>query len=61
MTYMILDDNGVLWSSSSSDALEEGTAIIEAVEAGKKKGYKDAIGDSWTGDLVLVQEVARTR
>lgn len=39
-TYMILDGNRVLWSSSSGDALEEGTAIIEAVEAGKKKGYK---------------------
>jgi len=61
MTHMIIDDNGVLWSSSSSDSLEEGTAIIQAVESGKKKGYKDAIGEEWEGDLVLVEEVARTR
>lgn len=59
--HMIMDDNGVIWSSSSDDAFEEGSAIMKAVEDGKKKGYKDAIGDTWTGDLVFVQELGRTR
>jgi len=61
MTIMIIDDNGVIWSSSSADAEEEGRSIMEAVESGKKKAYEDAIGASWTGDLLLVQELARTR
>lgn len=59
--HMIIDDTGVLWSSDAYDAHEEGSAILGAVEAGKKKSYKDAIGEEWTGDLVLVQELYRTR
>lgn len=58
--YMIIDNRGVLWSSDSYDALEEGSAIMGAVSAGDEDGYKDALGESWSGDLVLVMELART-
>lgn len=59
--YMIIDDNGVLWASDSYDALEEGSAILGAVNSGNEEGFKDALGESWNGDLVLVMELARTR
>ena len=59
--HLIIDNNGVLWSSDSYDAFEEGSKIIAAVENGKPKKYKDHIGTTWTGDLVLVKEIARTR
>lgn len=60
--FMIIDDKGVLWSDDSYDAFETGSEIMAAVENGnKKKLVKENLGDSWTGDLVLVQEVFRTR
>ena len=59
--HMIIDDNGVLWSSDSYDAAEEGAAIMSAVDEGKKKKYEPHIGTTWAGDLVFVQEIARTR
>jgi hypothetical protein len=58
---MIIDDKGVIWEESGPDAREKGLSIVHAVEQGQKKGYKDAIGDSWTGDLVLVEQLARIR
>ena len=58
---MILDDKGVLWSSDSAEARLEGLGILHAVEQGRKHEYCDAIGESWTGDLVLVEELARVR
>ncbi|MBC8737106.1 hypothetical protein F6X40_09825 [Paraburkholderia sp. UCT31] len=59
----ITDDTGVLWSSEASDAKLNALEIVHAAEQGNKKGYVDAIGESWTGDLVLVQheELARVR
>lgn len=59
--YMIMDDTGVLWSSGSPDAFEEGSAIMTAVDAGKQKLYVPHISAAWTGDLVFVEELARTR
>jgi len=58
---MILDNNGVIWEEAGPDAREKGLGIVHAAEQGDKKGYADAIGDSWTGDLVLVEELARVR
>jgi len=60
---MIYDDNGLLWSSSDPAAYATGLAILNAVENGRASSniVKDNIGDQWTGDLVLVQELARTR
>lgn len=60
-TYMIIDDNGVIWSSDSYDAFEEGSALMAAVANGKKKKYKNQLGEKWSGDLVFVQELSRTR
>lgn len=59
--HMIIDDTGVLWSSDAYDAFEEGSSIMAAVDEGKKKKYESHVGLHWTGDLVLVQELARTR
>jgi len=59
--YMIIDDTGVLWSSDAYDAHEEGSAILGAVDAGTPDGYREALGEAWKGDLVLVQELYRTR
>lgn len=59
--HMIIDDKGVLWSSDDYDAFETGSAILAAVDASKKKGYVEQIGETWNGDLVLVKELARTR
>jgi hypothetical protein len=58
---MIIDDKGVRWSDDAHDAFETGSAIMAAVDAGEKKDYAEQIGASWTGDLVLVKELARTR
>jgi hypothetical protein len=51
----------VLWSDDSYDAFETGSAIMATVDKGNATGYADKIGSTWTGDLVLVQEIARTR
>ena len=60
--YMIIDDKGVVWSDNGYDACETGSNLIAAVEGGYKKQFvKKHLGDSWTGDLVLVQEISRTR
>lgn len=59
--HMIIDDQGVLWSDDSLGAFETGSAIMAAVDAGKPAQYANEIGESWHGDLVLVQELARTR
>jgi hypothetical protein len=59
--HMIIDDKGVVWSSDEYDAFEEGSALIAAVTDGDIERYKDALGETWTGDLVLVKELARTR
>ena len=59
ITYMILDDKGILWSSNDTEALEEGSSIMEAVKDGNKPEYKKHIGKSWTGDLVFAQEISR--
>ena len=59
---LIIDNDGVIWSSSAPDAEEEGQALIDAVENGCKKQFvRKHLGDSWAGDLVLVKEIARTR
>jgi len=60
--YMISDNKGVLWSDDGYDARETGAELMAAVENGYKKLFvKKYLGDSWTGDLVLVQEISRTR
>lgn len=60
--FMIIDNNGVIWSSSSPDADEQGLDLINAVEnCCKKQFVRKHLGDSWEGDLVLVKEIARTR
>lgn len=58
--YMIIDRTGVLWRSEGARGLKKGIAILDAVEAENKKGYLDALGTSWDGDLVLVQEIRRS-
>lgn len=59
--YMISDDTGVLWSSDEYDAHETGSAIMGAVDQGRPEDYRQEIGESWQGDLVLAQELYRTR
>ena len=59
--HLIIDDNGLIWSSDEYDSFEEGSRILAAVEAGDSAGYKDEIGTEWSGDLVLVRELQRTR
>jgi len=60
-THMIVDDNGVLWSSDEYDSFEEGARIMGAVDAEDADVYVPAIGSRWTGDLVFVKELSRTR
>ncbi len=59
--HMILDDATILWSSDEYDAFEEGSRIMAAVDAGETDVYVPEIGSRWTGDLVLVKELSRTR
>ena len=59
--HMIVNDTGVLWSDDAYDAFETGSAIMAAVDAGDKPTYAQHIGETWSGELVLVKELARTR
>lgn len=56
--YVIMDDGGIIWSSDEYDAFEEGCRILGVLEDG---GTVEEIGATWSGDLVLLKEIRRTR
>lgn len=58
---VIRDDNGELWASSEHEAELTGLGILHDAEQGRVEGYRPFIGDSWKGDLVLLEEIARLR
>lgn len=58
---VIRDDKSELWASSEPEAELTGLGILHDAEQGRVEGYRPFIGDSWTGDLVLLEEIARVR
>ena len=58
---LIIDGTGkILWSSDLDDAKVHGLGIMHDVEQGKRSAYEPEIGAEWTGELKLVEEIART-
>jgi hypothetical protein len=47
--YTIIDRTGVLWRSEGARGLSKGIAILDAVDAGNEKGYRNELGMSWDG------------
>jgi hypothetical protein len=59
----IIDDRGTIWSAEGPDAKLRGLELLRAAEQGRKQKYQADLGapETWSGDLVLVQEIARIR
>lgn len=59
MTYLILDDAGVLWQGRGPEAFEHGLALMRAYRLGEPAPDGHGLPRPVEGDLVFAQELDR--
>ncbi|WP_435106149.1 hypothetical protein [Arhodomonas sp. AD133] len=59
MTYLILDDAGVLWQGRGPEAFEHGLALMRAFRLGEPLPEDHDLPRPVEGDLVFAQELDR--